>query len=572
MVSIKKVMRSTCQGRWILCGLILLQTLAQPRSFGAITKTKAGVVSSIAARNDGSQPAQETVIFADQQPGTDMGAKIVAANAALGSTKGEIRVTSSGEISEPIPLWQNHDLVCAGDQIVLRLSNSSAEIIQQSDTRVHGCTFSSSEGTLPPDGAEIVSQGTSNVEVEDVIFAGGGYHIKYTHVWNFRIKNTRHISITATGAAPILIESSTHGQIISPRIEGYTAPAGHSGIRLMGIDRSSFVDVTDPVIKDVDASTVPGCGGVTFTASSHSTLRGGMISGLKNCDGVLTESTGTAASTDIEISGTVSAGNNAAAGVGRNANNGEGFDIFNSKRVRLSRVTASNNGKSPNNRQPGIEVSNSSEISITNSISSDNGVDGIKIDGSPGVMISESHTNGNGGAGILVMPALGRVSARKRSPIVDWAPGAANITFSAVWPAQTKIVIGGVVYTVASFQSTTRLTLSSDFSGRTGSYAYNVDSYAEITDSESNNNGQLSAGLPADRNGGQREGIYFAGGFSGTITGRVTHLRATDTQKRKTQCYGIRVENHARIVAKDNAVKGNMAGGIRDSPRRSKIR
>ena len=568
MISIRRAMRSACPGRWILCGLILIEMCAQPRALEANWRT----LSSIATREDRPQPPQEAVIFADQQAGNDMGAKIAAANAALGSARGEIRVTRPGDISETITLWQNHDLVCAGDPVTLTLSTSSAQIIQQSDTRVRGCIFSSSETTRPWDGAEIVSQGTSNVESDDVTFIGGGDHIEYTHVSNFRIKNTRHISITATGAAPILIESSTHGQIISPRIEGYTVPAGHSGIRLMGIDRSSFVDVTDPVIKDVDASTVPGCGGVTFTASSHSTLRGGIISGLTNCDGVLTESTGTAASSDIDISGTASIGNNAADGLGKNANNGEGFDIFNSKRVRLSQVTANDDGKSPNNRQPGIEVSNSSEISITNSISSDNGVDGIKIDGSPGVTISESHTNRNGGAGILVMPALGRVSVRKRSPIVDWAPGAANITFSAVWPVHTKIVIDGAVYTIASFQSTTRLTLTSNFSGRSGSYAYNVDSYAEITDSESNNNGQLSAGLPSDRNGGQREGIYFAGGFSGAITGRVTHLRATDTQKRKTQCYGIRVENHARIIANENAVAGNMAGGIRDSPGRSKIR
>jgi hypothetical protein len=340
---------------------------------------------------------------------------------------------------------------------------------------------------------------------------------------------------------------------------------------LIGIKQSSFIDVSDPIIRGVDASTVTGCGGVTFTASTNSTLRGGAITELKNCDGVLTESTGTAASSDIDITGTVSTGHNASPGLGRNANNGEGFDIFNSKRIRLSEVTARNNGKLASNRQPGLEVSNSGEISIDNCNCSDNGVDGIKVDGSIGVKISNSHTNHNGGVGILVMPALGSANVSRGSPIVDWTQGGANVTFSAVWPVRTKIYVGGAVYTIESFQSTTQLTLASD-SEVTGKYPYNVDSYVEIVGGESSDNGQLSAGLPPNQNGGQREGVYFAGGLSGEITGRVSGLRAANTQGNKTQTYGIRVENRARIVAERNSVSGNVVAGVRDSPQKSTIR
>jgi hypothetical protein len=454
----------------------------------------------------------------------------------------------------------------------LTLSSSRATIIQESDTRVRGCTLSSSQTSPPAGGAEIVSQGTSNVQVDDVTFVGGGDHIEFNNVSNFSIGNTRHVSITAKGASPILIDSSTRGHIISPRIDGFTVPAGEASIRLIGINKSSLIEVSDPAIKDVDASTVPGCGGVSFTASSNSALHGGVVSGLNNCDGVLTESTDIAASSDIEISGTVSMGHNTSAGSGKNANNGEGFDIFNSKRVRLSEVTARNNGKSPSNRQPGIEVSNSSDVSISKGIASDNGLEGIRVDGSPGVTISASHTNHNGGGGIVVMPALGRVRVTEGSPIVDWTPGDANMTFSAVWPPRSKIVIAGAVYRIASLQSTTRLMLTADVSAATGNYAYNVDSYVEITGGESLDNGQLSLGLPPDRNVGRREGVYFAGGFSGEVTGRVTRLKATDTQNRKTQTFGIRVENRARIVANDNSVDGNLAGGIQDSPGKSTIR
>lgn len=555
-------MRTVYPCRLILLGVLFLDTLAQPQGLDAAASAASGAQA---------KTGQSAVILADQQPGSDMGAKIVAANAALGSSKGEIRVAKSGEISEPVLLSQNHDLVCVGDQVTLTLSTPRAKITQQSNTRVSGCVLYSTQIASPAGGAEIFSQGTSNVQVEGVTFRGGGYHIVYNTVSNFIIKNTRHLSITVKGSSPILVGSSTHGQIISPRIESFIEPAGTSGIRLIGIKQSSFIDVSDPAIKGVDASTVPGCGGVTFTASTNSTLRNGAITDLKNCDGVLTESTGTAASSDIDITGTVSTGHNASPGLGKNANNGEGFDIFNSKRIRLSQVTARNNGKFASNRQPGIEVSNSGEISIDNCVSSDNGVDGIKVDGSIGVKISNSHSNHNGGVGILVMPALGSANVRRGSPIVDWTQGGANVTFSAVWPVRTKIYVGGVVYNIQSFQSTIQLTLASD-SEVTGKYPYNVDSYVEIVGGESLDNGQLSADLPPNQNGGQREGVYFAGGLSGEITGRVSGLRAANTQGNKTQTYGIRVENHARIVAEHNSVSGNVVGGVRDSPQKSTIR
>jgi len=563
--------RAVLAGKRFFLRLLILVVVSLCAGSVAIVRSHSRNISSIAPRGLQIGRDEASVIFADQQPGNDLGAKIVAADKALGSGLGEIRVANSGEISEPVMLSRNHNLVCVGDHVRMVMSTARAVITQQSNTRVRGCTLFSSQILPPVNGAEIYSQGTFNVQVENVGFVGGGFHIAYKTVSNFRIKNTRHVSVTALGASPILIESSSHGQIMSPRIESYMVPAGDLGVRLIGIARSSSIEVKNPTIQDVDASTVPGCGGVSFTASDHSTLYGGVISGLKNCDGVLTESTGAEASSDIEISGTVSTGHNASAGAGKHANNGEGFDIFNSKRVRLSKVTATNNGRSPSNRQPGIEVSNSTEISIDKCISSDNGVDGIKVDGSPAVKITDSHTNHNGGVGILVMPALGRVRVSAGSPIVDWAPGNANMTFSAVWPAYTKVVIGRQVYTIASLQSTGRLTLTADVSAATGVYGYNVDSYVEISGGESVDNGQLSAARPLNENVGQREGVYFAGGFSGEITGRITRLHASDTQPQRTQTFGIRVENHARIIATDNSVAGNLAGGIRDSPGRSTI-
>jgi hypothetical protein len=547
--------------RWVPLGLLLMEALA----YGPMSS---GDVSALSQ----TQPSPRPVIFVDEQPGSDIGEKIIGADKALGSKSGEIRVTNSGEISGPVVLSQNHALVCLGGQTRIMMSNARAAILQQSNTQVLGCTLISTQISMPATGAEMFSHGTSNVQVGGVTFIGGGYHIAYDAVANFRITHTRHVSITAPGTSPILIASSSHGQIISPRIEGYTTPGSQSPVRLIGINRSQFIDVENPVIQNVDASTVPGCGGVSFTASNHSSVEGGMITGLNNCDGVLTESTGIEASSDITISRTVSTGHNASMGAGKNANNGEGFDIFNSERVELRHVTARNNGTYSGNRQPGIEISNSTQIRVDSSTSSDNGVDGIRVDGSRAVAIINSQTNHNGAVGILVMPALGRVSVTTGAQIVNWTPGAANMTFSAVWPVKTKIVIGTEVYTIAKRQSTTQLMLSAGVSLASGTYGYNVDSYADIQGGDSLNNGQLSAGKPLDENPGQREGVYFAGGFSHEITGRVTGLDASDTQTRKTQTFGIRIENQGRIFGKGNLLKGNLGRGIKDSPGKSRIR
>jgi len=517
---------------------------------------------------DGAQLNQGRVISADEQAGPDLGAKIANADTALGSAAGVIKVARSGQISDKVRLSEHHNLVCDDSNVALTLTSPKAGIVQQSDTAVRGCTMSS---TLPDHGTVIFAQGAANVQVEGVTFHGGGYHIEYITVSNFIIKNTHHLSVTTPGASPISVSMSSHGRIDSPRIDAYTVPPGKSGVRLIGIKKSSFIDVINPDLNGVDASTVPGCGGVSFSSTTNSTLRGGHISGLKNCDGVLTESEENAPSSDIEISNTVSSGNNASHGAGHYLNNGEGIDIFNSRRVQLSQVTANGNGTFQGMRQPGIEISNSIAITISGCTANNNGGEGIRVDGSPQVTIKGFHTDNNGAAGILVMPAFGKVSATHGSPMVKWAPGSANITFSAVWPPQTKIAIAGAQYTVAKFQNTGELTLTKGFPGASGTYGYNVDSYVELADGESLDNGQRHKGEGPNQNAGEREGIYFSGGLASEVVGRITGLHVGDTQKQKTQTYGIRLENRTRIVASGVSASGNLVGGVRDSPGRSKI-
>ena len=139
-------------GRLILVALFLRVTIAVPQASFGVGPSDSHNVSANAAGTAQTQPTESRVIVADQQSGSDIGAKIGAANLALGSGKGEIRVGKSGELSEPIVLSQNHDLVCVDNQVTLTLSNPQAKITQESNTRISGCTFASTQTVSGADG------------------------------------------------------------------------------------------------------------------------------------------------------------------------------------------------------------------------------------------------------------------------------------------------------------------------------------------------------------------------------------------------------------------------------------
>lgn len=68
-------------------------------------------------------------------------------------------------------------------------------------------------------------------------------------------------------------------------------------------------------------------------------------------------------------------------------------------------------------------------------------------------------------------PPTGTVSVTNNSTSVSWVSGS---TFNTNWPANTSIAINGTFYEVASVGSSTALTLTSVFTGVTGTYAETV--------------------------------------------------------------------------------------------------
>src|ERR1700733_5221233 len=118
-------MRMAYSGRTIFLAVLLLNTFVRVRGVDAV-KTRS--LRNVISRGDGNEQEEArrgNVIFVDWQPGNDLTERIIAANTALGTASGEIRVTRSGTISKPISLSSNHDLVCAGDGVALALSTAT---------------------------------------------------------------------------------------------------------------------------------------------------------------------------------------------------------------------------------------------------------------------------------------------------------------------------------------------------------------------------------------------------------------------------------------------------------------
>jgi len=86
---------------------------------GAIQCSALGTDRNIELKPSGAGnvlvPRLNNIRFADQFPGADLGAKINAADAALGSDPGEIWVTTSGTLATQVSLTSNHTLRLLGN-------------------------------------------------------------------------------------------------------------------------------------------------------------------------------------------------------------------------------------------------------------------------------------------------------------------------------------------------------------------------------------------------------------------------------------------------------------------------
>ena len=455
-----------------------------------------------------------------------------------------ITIAVSQAITVPSCIGGTNILQGSGNTTVLQLVTPAAQIIQSSGTVIRHLKIVSSQ-TTPAIGGEVLSRDTANVEADDITFVGGGTHIDYDAVTNFRISQTTHLSLTAKGNA-IRIARSDHGRIVNPRIENFTAPPSdtyYGGLIRIGRG-SSFVDIINPVILNIDGTTVRNYAGVDISTSHDVSLFGGLLSGLKNGDGVVTED----GATDVTITGTASYGNSNEPGAGFYGNNGDGFDIYNSARVHLSDCVGDNNGNLASNLQHGAEIFTSEDVTVSNCDLSGNGAEGVIVVGSPRTRLVDVTANRNSLAGIYFLQATGGVSVSGSQVTLLNGNG-----FGLAWQPATRIKIGSRMYEIASVTDAGHLVLTT--SGGNRFTKYSVDSYtAELSSGTFNNNG--SSGKMAN-------GIYMADATSAVVS----NVTATnDPSFGRTQLWGASLQNEASALFFNDNFAGNGAGPVDDGP------
>lgn len=104
-----------------------------------------------------AQPSSGGACVAAQMRGNDVGAKINACDAKLGSNKGEILLAGGGTISTPVVISSNHTLRISGgiykatnDGAVIRLKDDSSLICDSWDAVLEESTGKNGEGGVKP--------------------------------------------------------------------------------------------------------------------------------------------------------------------------------------------------------------------------------------------------------------------------------------------------------------------------------------------------------------------------------------------------------------------------------------
>lgn len=522
--------------------------------FALFTLARVSPAQFRAIAEDSSQPERRGFRVDGVYPHNDSG--LQAALNALQNSCGSVILPPNTSIdiavSITIPSCPGglNVLSGSGDTTVLNFTSPAARIVQSSGTVVKNLKIVSTQTSVAV-GGEIFSQGTTNVEAAGLTFSGGGSHVTYKSVSGFTIAQTRHLSLTAQGNA-ILLQGSDHGSIVDTDIEGFIAPAsdGYYGGAIRVGNDSSHITIINPTISDIDGTTVRDYAGVDISASHYVSILGGVLTGLKNGDGVVTED----GATDINISGTISTGNSNSAGAGSYGHNGDGFDIYNSARVRLSNCVGNDNGHLSSNLQRGAEIYTSEDVTVSNCEFSDNGAEGVIVTGSPRTQLNNVIANGNRMAGVYFLRASGTVLVSGAD--VTLTDG---IGFGLAWEQGTIIQIHSSQCEIASVTDGSHLVLTQPM-GNMKSVVYAVQSYeTNLSSGTYNDNGG-----DGNKGGGAQmsDGIYLAD----ATTASISNVTATDDRPSgKTQIWGANIQNQASAIFFHDDFLGNAGGEIQDA-------
>jgi hypothetical protein len=455
-----------------------------------------------------------------------------SSGSGVANTPGAIFVGASGTINSAITLSTGHWLACASNSVVLTLNSSTATINLPSNGGIVNCQVVSTQGASTVGLIQATSQ--SNVQAKNLVLSGGYQGVVFSGVSDFVIDGVNFTGPPTTSWAAgnlgfVNVTSSSKGTIrdvyIGPNLgaSGWSSCStgniwvvhGNTSATGAGVEvfESDSIDVENPNIQCIDFSEIEDAGGVGFGQTNRSNLVGGIVSTILNGDGVGTYGY----SSDINITGTQSTHNDPSGitPAGSIDNNGDCFDIFQSRNVRLVNVNGTYCGlRTAGGSEPGLELYWDSNISIANSNFSGSGLWGIIQAGSTGVGLINVTSDLNGDSGLYVENATFSVNT-----------AGSTVTFTSGPPylgPGSVLNIAGTNYTVASATFSSGVpsvyTLQTSAGTQTNVTA-TVESVIAVDRGEFNNNG-VNAGTAANN-----FGMYVADATAGTITG----VSASDT-------------------------------------------
>ncbi len=488
----------------------------------------------------------------------DLGAQIIAADAKLGASPGQIIVSSSGTISEgEVSLSVGHDLVCT-NQATISL-NAGSYLYQNSKTSIKNCIISS---TPTPINGEVQSANTTNLRLEGVTFVGGGNLVYWDGVTDFVVSDNKITSITASDSATSMVQNGYYlinchrGWINNLTVSSFVFPAGVLSVAsIIEMGLSSYITINNVSINNVDASFAWGGSGVHIRGSSYIYVNGGTITHNAKMDGVTTESY---RSSPVAIEGIPSFGifitgvdfsYNGGQGLNTAAplTLGDGIDIIETDHVLISNCTILGSGYA-GNQQPGIWLFLDEDVVVENSDISDGSTAGVALAGSINVSLINNTISRNKNTGTFAEAQFG--TATSSGATVTFVDGPTG-SFSVAWRPGTLFALDGITYKIAAVLDHSHVVLATTPPDHPAPVTWLVNTYNEaIIGDVINDNGQ-------EGRGGQYQlGIDWADGTSGIISG----VTAIDTGA-GTQLYGLELDNTASAILSGNTFIPNVVAG-----------
>jgi len=414
-------------------------------------------------------------------------------------------------------------------QIRLRTPSAGLRIENARNVRIESFTIDSSVQTDTAAPSILVIGDSPGFVATDIVFTNGGKHFSLNGAHDFLIQKTRHRGPRTEGFV-IYCYQCRHGVIDSPQVDGFVVPSG-GPFRAIEILQSDGIQVKNPVIRDIDARSQANYAGVDFTDSHNSSLSGGSITGLINSDGVLV-----GRATQIVISGVRIENNSGHPQQISGGGTGSGIDVFGASNVTISKCIVRHNGHSPNpgTRHHGLELYQSNDLEITDTIADDSGKNGIFIYGSQRVKIVGGSASRNQEAGLYAFQAAGRANVTG-----DTVALPAQDSFGSKWPAGTPIKIGNAIEHIAVVIDPTHLRLDRAI-GNKANVKWSVQSSVAVIGGTYEENGAAGLGR------GFNEGILIGDRTQARLQG----VRAADHRPpgQRTQRNHIRAAREAAVI------------------------